>query len=321
MLVAVEDEAYSGKRLGELLAFASANARVRPEGVYLMPGDVAWRGPSAEDVWLWWDAVGLAGYACFDAPAGVEFDLRHDLAWDGDVGAAMLGWAEQRRRALPEAYPWLVDLVSMDEWAEAVRNPRQPRTGDGSWLTVTALETDGGRVAALEQRGYRRTGHHAPQYRLDLRGKLPAPRLPAGISVRHLEEPELEERAATHRDAWVGSTFSAERLRELRASPAYDPELDLVVDAGDGTFAACCICWADAASGIGNFEPVGTRPAWRGKGLTTALVHEGLRRLKAKGMHTARVETAGFNAPAQALYEGCGFVRTDTLRTFMRRLD
>jgi ribosomal protein S18 acetylase RimI-like enzyme len=317
----VENEAYSGGRLRELLSFASANAAARSGGVYLMPGDVVWRGPSAEDVRLWWDDVGLAGYAWFDAPAGVEFDVRHDLAWDGEVATAMLAWAEERRSELPAADPWLVDLGSMDEWAEAVRNPRKAQPGDGQWLTVTALESDPARVAALEGRGYRRTGHHAPEYRFELRGALPVPKLPAGMAVRHVKQHELEERAATHRDAWVGSTFSAGRLRELRASPAYDPELDLVVDVGGGTFAACCICWADDGSGIGSFEPVGTRPAWRGKGLTTALVREGLLRLKAQGMHTARVETAGFNAPAQALYEGCGFVRTDTLRTFMRRLD
>jgi hypothetical protein len=55
--------------------------------------------------------------------------------------------------------------------------------------------------------------------------------------------------------------------------------------------------------------------------VTRALIIEGFWRLKAKGMHTARVGTAGFNTPAQWLYEGCGFERTGTMRTFMRRFD
>ena len=37
-------------------------------------------------------------------------------------------------------------------------------------------------------------------------------------------------------------------------------------------------------------------------------------------MQKARVGTAGFNAPAQALYESCGFERVGTLRTFMKVL-
>jgi ribosomal protein S18 acetylase RimI-like enzyme len=211
----------------------------------------------------------------------------------------------------------------MEAWARAVLDPRRPAPGDGRWLTIAAFESDAARVAALEARGYRSTRHFAPDYRFDLRGEIPAPALPAGMHVRDLADTDadLAERVATHRDSWVGSSWSLARYGEIREGAVYGAELDLVVDVGDGTFANCCICWADPLSGVGSFEPVGTRPAWRGKGVTRALIFEGLRRLKAKGMHTARVGTAGFNAPAQALYEGCGFERTGTVRTFMRDLD
>ena len=56
-------------------------------------------------------------------------------------------------------------------------------------------------------------------------------------------------------------------------------------------------------------------------GIGREVIYEGLRRLRAKGMRAARVGTAGFNAPAQALYEACGFVRAGTCRTFMKVLD
>ena len=47
---------------------------------------------------------------------------------------------------------------------------------------------------------------------------------------------------------------------------------------------------------------------------------EGLRRLKEAGMKWARVSTAGFNTPAQALYESCGFEQAGVERTFMKKL-
>ena len=314
---------YDPGLLPVLLEFASRSAASRPDAVYLMPSDICWRGPEADDVRLWFDDAGLAGYAWFEPPTGVEMDLRHDLSWDADIATAMLDWADERRRAFPAAYPWLVDLESMEQWADAVLDPGTRVSREGRWLTAVAFEADGPRIAALEARGYTPTQHFAPDYRLNLRGELPEHELPAGFRVRHVEDTpaDLEERTATHRDAWVGSTWNVARYRALRATPAYDPELDVVVETQDGTFANCCIAWADPISGVGSFEPVGTRPAWRGKGVTRALIVEAFRRLRAKGMNTARVGTAGFNTPAQSLYEGCGFQRTGTMRTFMRRLE
>jgi len=66
----------------------------------------------------------------------------------------------------------------------------------------------------------------------------------------------------------------------MRGIPGYTPELDLVAVSADGTFASYCICWLDPVSKIGEFEPVGTRAAYRGKGLGKALMLAGLRRLK-----------------------------------------
>ena len=123
-----------------------------------------------------------------------------------------------------------------------------------------------------------------------------------------------------HRDAWVGSSWTVERYEALRRAPAYDETLDLVVEDDTGHFAACCICWADPLSRSGSFEPVGTRPTFRGKGLTRELIREGFRRLAAKDIATAHTETPSFNTPAQALYEGSGFERAGTRWTFLKQV-
>ncbi len=68
-----------------------------------------------------------------------------------------------------------------------------------------------------------------------------------------------------------------------------------------------CICWLDPVNKIGEFEPVGTSSAFRGKGLGKAIMLEGLRRLRAFGMQTAIVCTGGDNEVARNLYESAGF--------------
>jgi ribosomal protein S18 acetylase RimI-like enzyme len=316
--------AFTRGDLPQLHAFISANAVARaPVPIYLMTSDVAWRLPGAgakENLCLWRDASGLAGFVWFEPTTGMEFDLRHDLGYDTAVAADMLAWGEARRREFDPAHPRFVDLMSMEEWSEEILNPRAPIADGRRCFTTMAFEEDVPRIAFLTANGYRSTQHFMPDYRRDLSVPIPPPNLRAGLRLRHATEADLEERVAVHRASWLRSTWSMETYLKIRASDAYDSELDIVLEADDGTFAAYCICWADPVAGVGSYEPVGTRPEWRGKGVGRETIYEGFRRLKAKGMRSARVGTAGFNAPAQALYESCGFVRVGTCRTFMKVL-
>jgi mycothiol synthase len=137
---------------------------------------------------------------------------------------------------------------------------------------------------------------------------IPAATPPPGVTVRHVgAEDEWAERVATHREVWHPSKVTLEAYRRLRASPGYIPALDLVAATPDGTFASYCICWLDPVNRTGEFEPVGTRPAFRRQGLGGAVIGEGLRRLKAHGASEAIVYTPHSNAAAVALYESAGF--------------
>ena len=71
---------------------------------------------------------------------------------------------------------------------------------------------------------------------------------------------------------WYPSKVTLEAYRRMRSVSDYTPELDIVVVAPDGTFAAYCICWLDPVNKIGEFEPVGTRETFRGKGLGKAVM-------------------------------------------------
>jgi ribosomal protein S18 acetylase RimI-like enzyme len=158
---------------------------------------------------------------------------------------------------------------------------------------------------------------------------LETPVLPRGLRLGDCLAVDLVERVDAHRDAWThldhiglpGATsrFTLERYQRLRRTPGYDPGLDLIVEATDGVIAACCICWLDEENGIGLFEPVGTRLAYRRRGIARAIVLEGLRRLRERGMHTAMIGTASVNQPALGAYLSCGFEVVD--RDFEYTLD
>ncbi len=93
-----------------------------------------------------------------------------------------------------------------------------------------------------------------------------------------------------------------------------------MAESPDGEFASCAIGWVDERLGVGSFEPVGTPPAWRRRGLGREVQYEGLRRMKAKGMHSTKIGTAGFNERAFGLYISCGFELVDRNRTYVRTL-
>ncbi len=80
----------------------------------------------------------------------------------------------------------------------------------------------------------------------------------------------------------------------------------------EGEFAAYSICWLDPQNKVGEFEPVGTRAAYRGKGIGKAVMYEGMRRLKALGAETAIVISVGSNVASRRLYASVGFEIIDS---------
>jgi len=140
------------------------------------------------------------------------------------------------------------------------------------------------------------------------------------MTVRHIVAADFEARVAVHRDAWFNSSYNMDQYLRHRSLPGYQPELDLVVVNQTGEFACYCVGWIDESSGIGSIEPLGCRPAFRGLGLNQQLILSLLHRFKDYGMHTAKIGTAGFNAPAFSLYSRCGFKLLDKERTYIKQL-
>jgi ribosomal protein S18 acetylase RimI-like enzyme len=125
--------------------------------------------------------------------------------------------------------------------------------------------------------------------------------------VRAVRENEIEDRVAIHREVWHPSRVTLDGYRAMRTVPGYDPELDIVAVAPDGTIAAYAICWHDEVNRNGLFEPVGAREASRGRGLAKAVLLETLRRLRERGCEHAYVYTTEDREPACRLYLSAGF--------------
>lgn len=303
---------------GDLLAildFARAQSLARlPNLTYWQPGDVVWRLFSvpgydpATCVRLWFDQEGLAAVAFFEPPLVVDFDVRASLSDPEPLYEEILAWAETHRRhtlaagaGIPKAYESL---------------------GAGT-IATAGLESDTRITGFLRRSRYTPGDRHEVRYRLDLTSWEPPAPPPSPLLVRSVTGDELDERVALHRDAWSvwgPSSFSPAAYERIRSTPAYDGALDLVLTEETGRLLSYCIAWADQESGIGVFEPVGTRAELAGRGLARFAITEGLRRMKERGLHTALISTASVNARALRLYPKCGFAFVERQQSWVKRL-
>lgn len=290
------------RRIIDLVIAATA---ADPDRAVLHVGDVLWASyqntifDPRQQIQLWELDDELVGVA-WGEPAPTTYSLQiHPRFWGrGELEPQMLAWAEQHLRAAIEA--------GLDQRTLRVY-------GMASYQEWTAL---------LTTHGYTRTDDRCM---LILRQPLPAAQgvvaLPAGWTVRAVSgEHEWQARVDLHRDVWQPSKVTLEAYRRLRAAEGYRPELDLVAVAPDGTLAAYCICWLDPVNRIGEFEPVGTRAAFRGQGLGRAVMQTGLQRLSEHGAQAATVCTYATNAAATALYRSAGFTVRTTNELYCKTL-
>ena len=133
-------------------------------------------------------------------------------------------------------------------------------------------------------------------------------RLPPGYRVTHIGDSALIEGwVAAYRLAFAPEEMTVETRIHVNASPLFREELDLIALDPDGEIAAFALVWFDPETESGTFEPIGCVPAQQRRGLSQALMIEGLRRLQRLGARDAFVITTERRVPATRLYESLGF--------------
>lgn len=235
-----------------------------------------------------------------------------DVAW----------WMYQRPNRLADARVqlWLEDgrcVAVAWNWLskgdlDCVVHPDRPELLDDllEWAdapTVFAQESDSAKIARLQEHGYERVdGDASNQMVLWLDDEPKEPSLPEGYRLRTVTPADLERRVEVHRAAFAPSRVVPESYARLQREWPYRAELDHVIEAPNGTFAAFCLAWLDEENRAGLLEPVGTHPDHRRRGLATAVCRGAVRSLRAAGATVAVIGSV-VGSPAETVYERIGF--------------
>ncbi|MGH3435510.1 MAG: GNAT family N-acetyltransferase, partial [Sciscionella sp.] len=135
------------------------------------------------------------------------------------------------------------------------------------------------------------------------------PVLPAGFRFRTADGAGPEAAVQAHLDAWAPTAYTAESYQGVQQTAAYRGELHVLVEAPEGTMASSTIMWLDEANKTAEFEPVGTHPDYRRRGLGRAMLLHGMRLVRAAGATHVTVACLGAagHPSARGLYYGVGF--------------
>ncbi len=208
------------------------------------------------------------------------------------------------------------------EHAEAEYRQHSSNLAEASLLSCSSNASDTVRNELLQARGYRRSDEFFSFHQRSLVQLPVMPPLPDGYTIRSVQgEADLAERVAVHRAAFHPSRMTVEKHQRAMASSTYRQELDLVVVAPDGTFAAFTIVWLDDANQIGLFEPVGCHPEHQRRGLASAVMLEGMRRLQQAGATVAHVLSAADDSPGAHLYRALGFEAVDRIYIWEKQIN
>jgi GNAT superfamily N-acetyltransferase len=244
----------------------------------------------------------LCGWMPVDAPSGgvhpgdVGWYLRFDdatvLLWTDDaapVAAGFLDGPVLRVTAAPGA-----DLGALAADAEELLEPGNDRC-DG--LPVRGWE--------LDQEECWLVLSWTPQ--------------PVSSRAEPVGDAGAADRVLVQRSAFAKSTFTVERWRTMKRSPARGLAVETLVRTPAGEPAAAATGWFAGAGRCGLLEPVGTHPDHRGHGYGRDAVLGACAALARLGASAVAVATPSTNDAAVALYRSAGFTVVRENRDWVRR--
>jgi mycothiol synthase len=173
-------------------------------------------------------------------------------------------------------------------------------------ISISVADCDKHRVNSLTSLGYQLAKRESEMRRRSLAEPISDSALLEGFTIRSVAgEHEAALLAEVHISAFTPK-WTAESYLEVMRSPSFKVENELVVVAPDGRFSAFLVYWLDPVSKSGLFEPVGCHQEFRRRGLTKALMANGMRRMIDAGMKTALIGNKIDNEAASSLYDSLG---------------
>lgn len=244
------------------------------------------------------DAGQLVGAVVLDGPGDIALQIHPNYR---QLEAAMLIWAEEQ-----------LAKVSEDGANEAF----------GQELSVWAFDWDEQRRALLKRRGYTPSNDRFYMHRRRL-VKEPVPDIPlaADYTLRSVQPTEDDiKNWVMCSNTTFGQSWNFEYHRNFQQnSPSHNYDLHIIAETPTGAFAAYAGLTVDAVNRTAVFEPVGTHPDHRRKGLARHVMFEGLRRLQALG--TADVVYVANRGTAEAgkFYAAIGFEHYATNSAWVKK--
>ncbi len=240
-------------------------------------------GSLERDVYLWETEKGqIAAVLNPEEPGQVYLQI-HPSYKSSDLEEQMIDYAEEHLRA-------------------------PSRRGDHAvWLWCAA--GDNQVQAILAKRGFTPI-HNATEHawRRSLEMPIPQKSIRQGYKIRPLGDvTELPSRCWASWKAFHPKepdekyNQDCSWYQNIQAAPLYRHDLDLVAITSSGEVAAFATIWYEDSTQTGYFEPVGTVPEYQRQGLGSALLCEGMRRLK--GIGATLVLVVGGTIHANALYQ------------------
>lgn len=305
--------AYTHDDYERLIAFAGEVARLQNMYGVLHPGDVrhnmsnGLRGANPSDHFFLAEngSGGLLGYVmCFPARWQGFSVVIHPQHRVHDLERALIQHGEAAEIALMQ-----VAINSADESKQAELRTKY------TWVGSELIDGDEIRREHLIEAGYTPGEPNLMVAFRSLETQISDPVLPDGYTIRSATIAEADAVAVAHSSAFA-SNWQPGHYAVVMRSPAFEPQNERIVIAPNGDVAAFIVVWFDPVSGSGLFEPVGCHADYRRRGLTKALLIDGLHRMRAAGMKTALVTHGATeeDAGAAALYRSVGFQPLYTIR-------
>ena len=224
------------------------------------------------------------------------------------IGAALLGWGEERAREIAADHP--------DD---------RPR-----WHAADIWEADTRGERLLRRSGYAQVRTFYEMVRPDL-DDIPTAVVPEGFEIRHVGHDRLrdlfEAGGKAFRDHWGTVEDDEESFARFALDVRMDPSLFVVAFAGDEIAGAVLNVIDDEENSRfdrrrGLLDSVFVRRPYRQRGLGRAIVLQSLAVLRDRGMTSASLGVDSENPNAALhLYESCGFRRIRSSTAWRKPLE
>lgn len=240
----------------------------------------AYRQQMPDVIRIWEVNGGIVGVVNEDGPGNAFLQIHPDYR---ELETAMLAWAEAHL---------------------AEKNEQGAHT-----LITWAFDGDHQREIMLEAHGYTRTDAYETTRRRPMDQPIPEFVLPEGYTLRNPRQTEADQQGmANLLNAAFGRTFhSLEEYRNYQLSPLYRTELDIAIEAPDGTLVANAGFTVHERESFALIEPVCTHPDHQGLNLARIAIAEGLRRVQVMDIDYTFIDAWYSNPVANHVYESMGF--------------